>query len=72
MTDSAEQNRVSSFAFFERTFGPFDLVFGVVMSAAGNLFDLKVDLKQLAGRAQDAQSLRQNFRTDAVTGQSYD
>jgi len=68
VTDRAQQNCVSSFALFERTFGPFDLVFRVVMSAARNLFDLKVDLKQFPGRPQDAQSLRQDFRTNAVAG----
>jgi hypothetical protein len=68
VTDSTEQNCVSSFALFERTLGPFDPVFRVVTAAARYLFDLKVDLKKFAGSSQDAQSLRQNFRPDAITG----
>ena len=56
MSDCAQQNRVGRFALFKRTFRPFDLVLRVVMSAARNLFDLKIDLKQLTGRAQNVQS----------------
>jgi hypothetical protein len=72
MSNGAENDRVGRFAFFERTFGPFNLVLSVVMTAAFDLFDAKIDLKKLARGAQDAQTLRQDFRPDAVTGQSYD
>ena len=72
MSNGSEQDRVGPFAFLKRPFGPFDLVLDVVMTAAGNLFDPEVDLKQLARKAQNAQGARQDLRSDSVTGQRYD
>ena len=42
------------------------------MTAAGNLFNAKVDLKKFAGSAQHAQRLSQHFRPNAVSGQGND
>ena len=44
----------------------------IVMAAAGNLFDLEIDLKKIAGGAQDSESGGQNFRPDPITGQCCD
>src|SRR5437764_1129581 len=71
MTDSAEQNRVGGFAFLERTLRPFHFVLSIVMTAALDLFDVKVNLEKFAGGAQHAQSLVQNFDADAVAGQGH-
>ena len=56
VSNRAKQDRVGGLAFFKRTFGPFRLVLDVVMAAAGNLFDLEIDLKKIAGGAQDSES----------------
>src|SRR5206468_9451130 len=72
VTNGAEQNGVSRLAFFKRTLGPFGLMFDIVMAPAGNLLDLEIDLKQLAGQAQNAQRRRQNLGPDSITGQRYD
>jgi hypothetical protein len=39
VANGAQEDCVGSFAFFERALRPFDLVFGVVMTAA---FDLSI------------------------------
>ena len=56
VSNRAKQDRVGGLALFKRTFGPFRLVLDVVMAAAGNLFDLEIDLKKIAGGAQDSES----------------
>src|SRR5882724_11789919 len=72
MSDCAEQDRVGRFALFKRAVWPFGFVFSVVVTTTGNLFDTEINLKELAGRAQNAQGRRQDLRPDAITGQRYD
>ena len=72
MTNCAKDDRVSGCAFFKRACRPFRLVLGVVMTAARDLFDFEIDLKEFAGEIQNAQSGGQNFGPDTVTGQRYD
>jgi hypothetical protein len=58
MSYRAQQDRVGRFALFKRSLGPFNLVFGVVMAAARNFFDLEIDSKQLARSVQNVQGTR--------------
>src|SRR5215831_3239314 len=44
----------------------------VVMAAAFNLFDAKVNLKKLASCAHNTQALGEDLRPNAVTGQGHD
>jgi len=44
----------------------------VIMAAAFDLFDLKVNTGKFAGGAQNAETLRQNLGPNAIAGQSDD
>src|SRR5207248_4580262 len=72
MTNCAKDDRLSGGAFFKRPFRPFDLVLGIIVTAAGDLFNFELDLKELPCKIQNAQSSGQNFGPDTVTGQRYD
>ena len=58
MADGAQKDCVRLFAFLKRALRPFHFVFGVIVTAAGNFFDLEIDLKHMTGRLQNVQSTR--------------
>jgi len=58
VADGAQKDRVRFFAFLKRAVRPFHFVFGVIMAAAGNLFDLEIDLKHVTGSLENVQRTR--------------
>src|SRR5260221_13660374 len=58
MSHGSEHDRVSRFALFKRTLGPFGFVLGIIVAATRNLFNLKINLKYLACGVQDFEGTR--------------
>ena len=56
MSDGAENDRIGGCAFLKRTSRPFDVVFSVIVTAAFDLFDAKINLKKFTRGAQNAQT----------------
>ena len=64
----ANDDRVSGGAFFKRALRPFDLVLGIIVTAAGDLLNFEIDLKEPGGETGGPCTGRPAFVEDGQCG----